>query len=230
MKTAGVFSGGGCRVTERCARWWNRQAGKDRNQSLHSPTHLTWLERLNWRARDCGCSSSRRCCCPGSLLHCSPAGLKWFSIEVFFFLLVFVLDAEKHALASVKVRFVFTDYLAAFDVFGWMFAWHGLCWVTRLIPIKSLIGVNIYHSLLSQLRRWEDRDFITKHMFKKAKACKISDMAHSSPLLPGLHHSSFHIYRYYNAKSVGSMRHPFKIDYMGITSHQGHQWVPGSLK
>ncbi len=57
---------------------------RHRNQSLHSPTHLTWLERLNWRARDCGCNSSRRCCCRlGSLLHQPPAVLKWFSIEGF---------------------------------------------------------------------------------------------------------------------------------------------------
>lgn len=56
---------------------------RHRNQSLHSPTHLTWLERLKWRARDCGCSSSRRRCCLGSLLQQTPAVLKWFSIEVF---------------------------------------------------------------------------------------------------------------------------------------------------
>lgn len=57
---------------------------RHRNQRLHSPTHLTWLERLNWRARDCGCSSSCRCWCLRSLLHWSPAVLKWFSVEFFF--------------------------------------------------------------------------------------------------------------------------------------------------
>ena len=92
---------------------------RHRNQSLHSPTHLTWLERLNWRARDCGCSSSCRCCCLGSLLHQPPAVLKWFSIEVFFCV---VSVARRHALTSVKVRLFFSDYGTRKCLFWWFSA------------------------------------------------------------------------------------------------------------
>jgi len=61
---------------------------RHRNQSLHSPTHLTWLDRLNWRAWDCECSSFCCCCCLGSMLHCSPAVLKGLTIEYFFWFCV----------------------------------------------------------------------------------------------------------------------------------------------
>lgn len=56
MKTAGVFPGGGCRVTERCARWWNRQAGEDietrafsRPRTLRDETRLKrlWMQQLS---------------------------------------------------------------------------------------------------------------------------------------------------------------------------------------
>lgn len=66
---------------------------RHRNQRLHSPTHLTWLERLNWRAGDCGCSSSCRCWCLRSLLHWSPAVLKWFPFQQLCGLQNFRLDA-----------------------------------------------------------------------------------------------------------------------------------------
>lgn len=82
---------------------------RHRNQSLHSPTHLTWLERLNWRAWDCGCSSSCRCCCLGSLLHCSPPVLKWFSIGVFFFFQL-----------CVSCRMTCPDQYYGEDLFHWL--------------------------------------------------------------------------------------------------------------
>lgn len=90
---------------------------RHRNQSLHSPTHLTWLERLNWRARDCGCNSSCRCCCrlgksatPAS--RCFEMIFNWGFFGV-------VSVARPHALTSVKVRLFFKDYVSRRCLFWW---------------------------------------------------------------------------------------------------------------
>lgn len=76
MKTAGVFSGGGCRVTERCTRWWNRQAGRDveSRASARPRTLRDWVDSIE-EPLVCGC------CC-WKFEHSSPAVLRWvFLIE-----------------------------------------------------------------------------------------------------------------------------------------------------
>lgn len=83
MKTAGVFTGGECRVTERWACWWNRQADRGTESEpllTHAPfmtreTQLKrprlWMQQLLWLA-------SRPPACPEWLLEPSPAFLNDF--------------------------------------------------------------------------------------------------------------------------------------------------------
>lgn len=90
MKTAGVFSGGGCRVTERCTRWWNRQAGKDtETRAFTRPRTLRdWRDSIEEpETVDAAALTAAAClpACLGRLLQQSPAVLKWFSIGGLFF-------------------------------------------------------------------------------------------------------------------------------------------------
>lgn len=157
MKTAGVFSGGGCRVTE-LMKPTGRQ--RHRNQRLHSPTHLTWLERLNWRAGDCGCSSSCRCWCLRSLLHWSPAVLKWFSVEFFS---SFVSVAEGHIPRPVWKQGPFQQLCGwqnfRLDAYSW---WAHVkfndCLPRILMPYK-LEG--FYHPAHGKSYSWTTSDFLS---------------------------------------------------------------------
>lgn len=93
MKTAGVFTGGECRVTERWACWWNRQADRGTESEpllTHAPfmtreTQLKrprlWMQQLLWLA-------SRPPACPEWLLEPSPVFfLKMiFNRELLYFL------------------------------------------------------------------------------------------------------------------------------------------------
>lgn len=92
---------------------------RHRNQSLRSPTHLTWLESLNWRAWDCGCSSSRRrLLLPWKSVTLLSCCFEMIFNWVFFFFFGLVSAAERHALTTVTERLL-CDYMDVKCLFWW---------------------------------------------------------------------------------------------------------------
>lgn len=97
MKTAGVFSGGGCRVTERCTRWWNRQAGKDtETRAFTRPRTLRdWRDSIEEPETVDAAALTAAACLP-ALEDCfSRVLLFWNDFQLGFFFLVLCPSQEK---------------------------------------------------------------------------------------------------------------------------------------
>lgn len=89
---------------------------RDRNQSLSSPTHLTWLVRIKWGAWDHGIQPLSPILIPWKLPHDSLAVLKRFFFPSFGFLSV----AEQHALSCVTEKPFICDYVTKTEGLKWL--------------------------------------------------------------------------------------------------------------
>lgn len=123
MKTAGVFSGGGCRATERCTRWWNRQAGKDtETRAFTRPRTLRdWRDSIEEPETVDAAALTAAACPPWKTASAESCCFEMIFNWGAFFGTVSI-ARKRHARTSVRVRPFFSSAVATRRCLFWWFS------------------------------------------------------------------------------------------------------------